>query len=225
MPKKEVPAPRSAPGLAEQAADVLRDRIISGILAPGQRLSETWLASDLGISRNSLREVFRLLTRERLVQHSPNRGVSVSVPGMAEVMDIYRVRRMIEVPALAGAWPGHPAVARMQQAVDDARACAALQEWAGVGTANMAFHTAIVGLTDSPHLIAFFALISAELRLAFGLLPAPGPLHVPYIARNAEILTLLRAGDGPQAAERLGVYLALSEREILAAFARSRLVS
>ena len=208
------------PGLAEETASRLRRDIIGGSLPPGQRLSETRLAADLGVSRNTLREVFRLLTREGLLRHEPNRGVFVAVPSMATIVDIYRVRRLIEVPALAHAWPRHEAVAQMRVAVEKARAAREAQDWRQVGSANMEFHAAIVALTDSARLQVFFAQIIAELRLAFGLLDSPERLHEPYIDRNAEILDLLSQGQQAQAAAMLAAYLDESERVVLAAFAR-----
>lgn len=204
--------------LTEQVAARLREQVTGGLLTPGQRLSEVRLAADLAISRNTLREVFRLLTREGLLRHEPNRGVFVAVPSMASILDIYRVRRMIELPALAQAWPRHPAVARMQAAVRQAEDAG--QDWRVIGSANMEFHAAIVALTDSPRLMEFFAQVAAELRLAFGLLDSPELLHAPYVGRNAEILSLLQAGRPAEAAAALEVYLGESERTVLAAFAR-----
>ena len=208
------------PGLAEETASRLRNDITGGSLPPGHRLSETRLAAELGVSRNTLREVFRLLTREGLLRHEPNRGVFVAVPSMATIVDIYRVRRLIELPALAHAWPRHEAVAQMRAAVEKARAARAAQDWRGVGSANMEFHAAIVALTDSARLQVFFAQIIAELRLAFGLLVSPERLHEPYIDRNAEILDLLVAGKQADAAALMARYLDDSERVVLAAFAR-----
>ncbi|WP_207101361.1 GntR family transcriptional regulator [Paracoccus shandongensis] len=208
------------PGLAEETASRLRNDIIGGSLPPGQRLSETRLAADLGVSRNTLREVFRLLTREGLLRHEPNRGVFVAVPSMATIVDIYRVRRLIEVPALAHAWPRHEAVALMRVAVEKARAAREAQDWRSVGSANMEFHAAIVALTDSARLQVFFAQIIAELRLAFGLLDSPERLHEPYIDRNGQILDLLAGGDQARAAALMAGYLDESERVVLAAFAR-----
>lgn len=204
--------------LTEQVAALLREQVTGGLLTPGQRLSEVKLAADLAISRNTLREVFRLLTREGLLRHEPNRGVFVAVPSMASILDIYRVRRMIELPALAQAWPRHPAVARMQTAVRQAEDAG--QDWRVIGSANMEFHAAIVALTDSPRLMVFFAQVAAELRLAFGLLDSPELLHAPYVGRNAEILALLQAGRPAEAAAALETYLGESERTVLAAFAR-----
>ncbi len=103
--------------LAEETAARLRAQVTGGALVPGQRLSEARLAADLEISRNTLREVFRLLTREGILRHEPNRGVFVATPSMASILDIYRVRRLIDIPALAHAWPGHAALGRMRAAV------------------------------------------------------------------------------------------------------------
>ncbi|WP_282603812.1 GntR family transcriptional regulator [Paracoccus sp. PARArs4] len=210
----------TTPSLPEEIAARLRDRITGGILRPGQRLSEAALAADMQVSRNTLREVFRLLTREGLLTHLPNRGVSVAVPSMGAILDIYRVRRLIELPALANARPRHPAIARMSEAVDDARAAREAGDWQGVGSANMQFHAGIVALTDSPRLTAFFAQLTAELRLAFGLIDDAQELHAPFIETNQDLLHKLVAGDTQGAAEHLASYLDRSERLVLEAFAR-----
>ena len=209
-----------SPSLAEETAANLREQLARGRLTPGQRLSEAKLAAELGISRNTLREVFRLLTREGILRHEPNRGVFVATPSMASVLDIFRVRRLIEVPALAQAWPRHEAVDQMRKAVERAESLRDAGDWRAIGSANMEFHTAIVALSDSPRLSAFFAQIIVELRLAFGLLENPEQLHGPYIQRNRDILTLLQDGDPKAAALLLDDYLEKSERAVMAAFAR-----
>ncbi|HBY5597097.1 TPA: GntR family transcriptional regulator, partial [Klebsiella pneumoniae] len=88
------------PVLSEMIAQALRQKIIAGELLPGARLSERELTSQLDISRNTLREVFRLLTQEGLLRYQPNRGVCVAVPTDADIIDIYRIRRLIECDAL-----------------------------------------------------------------------------------------------------------------------------
>lgn len=206
--------------LAPRLAQAIRDKLIGGELKPGQRLSEAALCADLAVSRNSLREAFRLLTKEGLLRHEPNRGVFVATPSMASIIDIYRVRRMIECQALGNAYPNHPAVLRMREAVKTAQAARKLKDWVVVGSANMAFHAAIVDLADSQRLNEFYAQIAAELRLSFGLLHDPELLHAPYVELNADILERLSAGDPKGAAAALDAYLQQSERTVLAAFSR-----
>ena len=62
---------------AERVADIMRERITDGSLAPGSRLPEDAVGSALGVSRNTLREAFRLLVHERLAMAEFNRGVFV----------------------------------------------------------------------------------------------------------------------------------------------------
>ena len=51
--------------------NALRRRIIDGEFAPGTRLSEISLAEQLGVSRNTLREAFRVLAEQGLIEHVP----------------------------------------------------------------------------------------------------------------------------------------------------------
>lgn len=206
--------------LPQKLANRLRDHLIAGAFAPGQRLSEQALCASLDVSRNTLREAFRLLTKEGLLQHEANRGVFVTTPSVSSVIDIYRVRRVVECGALARAYPKHPGAARMRQAVEIAMAARQRQDWHAVGSANMLFHAAIVELADSVRLSEFYAQIAAELRLSFGLLADPELLHAPYVDMNAEILHRLEAGQPQEAAAALEAYLSQSERTVLAALAR-----
>lgn len=221
MPATVPPSqPPVTQALSERMAELLRQRITQGEFTPGERLSEQALSDSLGISRNTLREVFRLLSKDGLVKHTPNRGVFVVIPSIASIIDIYRVRRLIECQALAQAYPRHPAKKRMRDAVDAALASRGRNDWPGVGTANMQFHMAVVELADSERLNHLFASVLAELRLAFGLLRDPEFLHAPYVDMNVNILALTEAGDFTQAAAALNDYLVQSERIVLAVYAR-----
>lgn len=85
--------------LSEQAADILRDQILSGRFRPGERLNEVSLATELGVSRSPLREGLRKLADEGLVELSPNRGAfvaSFTQDSMRELMDF---RQALDVMA------------------------------------------------------------------------------------------------------------------------------
>ena len=214
-------SPADAPqNLTDRVSEQIRRKLVDGELTPGQRLSEAALSESLEISRNTLREAFRLLTKEGLLKHEPNRGVSVAIPSIAAIIDIYRVRRLIECQALAQAYPRHPARKRLREAVDKALRCRGEGDWRGVGTANMEFHQAIVELADSERLNEMFSHLLAELRLAFGLLNDPEFLHAPYVDSNVKIVELFEAGKPQEAAAGLNDYLVHSERIVLAAYAR-----
>src|SRR5246127_2337758 len=92
---------------ADRVTELLRTHIMEGLFPPGTRLSEETIGQALGVSRNTLREAFRLLCHERLAVHEMNRGIFVPVLTSADVADIYKLRRLIEGGAarLAGAAP------------------------------------------------------------------------------------------------------------------------
>jgi len=207
---------------AERVAAILRDRITIGQLPPGSRLAEEAIGEALGVSRNTLREAFRLLTHERLLVHELNRGVFVNTLSEQDVVEIYRVRRMIEIAALRGL--GDPTkrepdlFAKVAEAVSDAEQAAKEGRWQDVGTANLRFHSALVELAGSARIEEFMAQILAELRLVFHVMSDPRRFHEPYIARNREVLEALLAGDVAGAGELLEDYLNDAESQLIQAY-------
>src|SRR6478752_8847828 len=87
----------AVPSVAERVADELRLQLAEGALLPGARLTESSIAEDLGVSRNTVREAFAELAAERLVVRHPNRGVFVARLEAGDIHDVYTVRRAIEV--------------------------------------------------------------------------------------------------------------------------------
>src|SRR3990167_1609482 len=86
--------------LHEEATDRLRDLIVQGRLAPGARLNERLLTAQLGLSRTPLREAFKVLATEGLVELLPNRGAIVSQMDPARLSETLAVMGALE--ALAG---------------------------------------------------------------------------------------------------------------------------
>jgi DNA-binding GntR family transcriptional regulator len=74
----------------------LREAILSGDLAPGQRLVEEELAGTLGVTRQSLRAALLDLTAEGLVERIPNRGARVRVVTTEEAVAITECRMALE---------------------------------------------------------------------------------------------------------------------------------
>jgi DNA-binding GntR family transcriptional regulator len=197
-------------------AGALRARIIEGALRPGTQLPEHAVADLLGVSRNTLREAFRLLAHEGLVVHEPHRGVFVRTLDADDVRDIYATRRLIECAAVR---TGSRTVAEIRAAVDAAEAAVADGRWNDVGTADLRFHSAIVALAGSRRLNDLMDRVLAELRLVFHVMDDPRRLHEPYVRRNAEIAALIERGRTDEAADALAGYLDDAESRLLAGVA------
>ncbi|MFF8512755.1 GntR family transcriptional regulator [Streptomyces sp. NPDC015492] len=206
---------------AERVADILRNRVAEGYFPPGTRLSEEGIAGALGVSRNTLREAFRLLAHERLLVHELNRGVFVRVLAVDDVDDIHRTRRLVECAVVRGLGRPPYALGALSAAVADGERAALAGDWPGAATADIRFHRALVALAGSARTDELMRGVLAELRLAFHVVDDPRSLHEPFLARNREILDALRAGDRTTAERLLARYLDDSRDRIAAAYARA----
>ncbi|MER7910567.1 GntR family transcriptional regulator [Streptomyces sp. NPDC096068] len=206
---------------AERVADILRTRVAEGWFPPGTRLSEDAIGGALGVSRNTLREAFRLLTRERLLVHELNRGVFVRVLDADDVADIYRTRALVECAVVRGLGRPPFPLDGLATAVAAGETAARAGDWNGVSTANIHFHRALVALAGSPRTDELMRGVLAELRLALHLVADPRALHEPFLARNGEILGALRAGERGTAERLLARYLDDSRARVADACGRA----
>ncbi len=74
----------------------LRDDILSGRYQENEELKEVAIGEELGVSRTPVREAFRQLELEGLIQIIPNKGAYVTGITMKDVEDIYRMRSLLE---------------------------------------------------------------------------------------------------------------------------------
>ena len=81
----------------ETTTETLRRAILQGVLAPGDRLRQEVLAAELGVSRIPLRDAFRRLEAEGLIDIDGRRGARVSSLSIDDVAELYELRRMLEV--------------------------------------------------------------------------------------------------------------------------------
>ncbi|MGW3245663.1 GntR family transcriptional regulator [Streptomyces sp. NPDC001070] len=200
---------------ADRVADILRTRISEGHLSPGSKLSEDLVAGALGVSRNTLREAFRLLTHEKLLVHELNRGVFVRVLAVEDVVDVYRVRRLIECSVVRHLGAPPYDLTGAEDAVAEGERAAAGAEWHELGTADIHFHQAVVDLAGSARLTGLMTGVLAELRLVFHAMDNPREFHEPYLSGNREILSALKTADLVKAELLLASYLGDAEKQLV----------
>ncbi|MFI6098451.1 GntR family transcriptional regulator [Lentzea sp. NPDC051213] len=201
---------------AQKVADMLRERVLDGELAPGLRLSEEAIGGALGVSRNTLREAFRLLTRDRLLVHEHSRGVFVRRPTGDDVRDLYAARRVIECGALR-LWGNVTEAQReaVRTPVRQAVARAEKNDWSKAGAANIQFHRGIVGLAGSARLSDESDRLFAELMLAFRVAQEINDFHQTYLPWNRRIVELLNNGTTDEAIDQLYEYFDAAEQDLV----------
>ncbi|MGH7897810.1 MAG: GntR family transcriptional regulator, partial [Candidatus Binatia bacterium] len=86
--------------LQARALDRLRDEIVSGVWKPGERLQERTLCQRFGISRSPLREAYRVLAAEGLLELARNRGAIVAAPSPEDVLQHHVLLEALETLAI-----------------------------------------------------------------------------------------------------------------------------
>lgn len=200
---------------AEHAAESLRRYIAEGRLAPGTQLREERLSTAFGISRNTVREAFRLLAQERLVEHALHRGVYVRTLTPDDVRELYRARRLLEPLGLGPAANSPACRAALLGTAERAAVRATAGDWAEVGSADIAFHRTLVSACESSHISWLFDQVLAELRLAFLRVPDLRALHEPYVEWNHRLAVLIDGLHADAARDELSKYLEVAERHLL----------
>jgi DNA-binding GntR family transcriptional regulator len=93
-------APGPPPTAEARATETLRAAILAGGLRPGDRVNQEEWAERIGVSAIPVREALRALAGEGLVTYRPRRGYAVTELSLAELEEVYALRRMLETAAL-----------------------------------------------------------------------------------------------------------------------------
>ena len=130
-------------------AEVLRESIRQGMLAPGQPLIQASIAEAMGVSRIPVREALHALAAEGLVTFGEDGGARVTALAPEEVDELWTLRALLEshmAPAIVRtATPADVAALReLVAAMDDLEATA----WSD---RNFSFHQELHRLAEMPH--------------------------------------------------------------------------
>ena len=85
--------------LRELVCEHIREAIINGTFAPGERLMEIQMADEMGVSRTPVREAIRKLEMEGFVVMIPRRGTYVSNMSIKDINDVYEIRISLDTLA------------------------------------------------------------------------------------------------------------------------------
>ncbi len=89
--------------LTNEIADIVRERILKGEYEIGEKIKESSIAAELSVSRTPIREAFKMLEEEGLLDYLPNRGCYAKGFTKRDVSDIYTVRETLERIAMTWA--------------------------------------------------------------------------------------------------------------------------
>lgn len=178
--------------VVDAAAARLRESLFAGEFRAGEELRDTRIAADYGIARPTARSVVQRLVAEGVLVREPGLSARVRAFPPGEVRDLFRVRRLIELDAIAEIHARRGDLASVRLALDGFAALPDEVSWSRVAEADVGFHSAVVAAAGSPRLRDIFAGIAGELRLLIALLrPHYSGGSVLY-AEHEELFALLQ---------------------------------
>jgi DNA-binding GntR family transcriptional regulator len=141
--------------LVDLAAESLREDVLSGTLAPGERILLDAVASELGMSNIPVREALRTLATEGLVVAMPNRGYVVAAATVEDLDETYRLRMMLEPLAVRLAVPrlSEADLDRAEGLLDALDDAFAEEDWPSYRVHHREFHFGIYERSNSPWLV------------------------------------------------------------------------
>lgn len=151
-----MPAATPRQSLTAIATDRLRQRILAGEWDDGAQLRQEALSRELGVSRVPVREALRQLEAEGLVTIIDNRGAVVSQLSLPEVVELLRVRVLLECDLLLEAVPRQTSADLAEAELllsryEDALVAGDVASW---GQYNEAFHLALYRAAARPQTLA-----------------------------------------------------------------------
>jgi DNA-binding GntR family transcriptional regulator len=197
-----LPALRPARSLAEDAADVLRTQILAGGLPRGAHLVEARIARQLSISRGPVREAFKLLRAEGLVDEEPRRGTFVVTLSSVDVREIYDLRAALEGRAARSiARRKDPAaLEELRSTLGAIAAAAAAGDVREVARHDLEFHESICRLSGNRRLHLVFQHHVPALQTLIKLDEYLYRSMSEIATQHEPILAAMRAGDADRAA-------------------------
>ncbi|MDR0242651.1 MAG: GntR family transcriptional regulator [Burkholderia sp.] len=153
--------------LQDRITRILADRIVKGVLKPGEWLRQDAFASEFNISHVPVREAFRRLESQGLVLSEPRKGVKVVHLDEASIIEITKMRAALETLAMRVAVPliSENDIDNAIAAIEQASHATNIETWE---SCNRAFHEAVSRPCGMPRLLrAIDELHVARLRYMY----------------------------------------------------------
>jgi DNA-binding GntR family transcriptional regulator len=187
--------------LRDEIRDYLVDAIISGEFEAGERIIETRVAEDLGVSQAPVREALRDLELMGFVESAPYRGTTVCRPSLDEILAVYPVRAALEASAgrLSATRMTDEHYARLESELAAMIDAAERNDPHGQSVANIAFHQVILEASGNRTLLRLWQMMRLP-NWTFVTAVLSGHNLVELARRHQVLIDALRTSD-PNVAE------------------------
>jgi len=143
--------------------DNIRRRILTGEFRPGQKINESEIAINLGISRSPVREAFRILERDGLITTLPRKGSYITDISLKDLEELFEVRKILECYALDCIKKRAKKSPDKIQAMIEELERNLLKKYDPFSVIS-GFHYSLVELTNNSRLIELYKVLAVSLR-------------------------------------------------------------
>ncbi|MEV0490015.1 GntR family transcriptional regulator [Streptomyces atratus] len=194
--------------IVEQVASALREQLFIGRLKPGTALREGALVGSLKVSRSTVREAMQLLIGEGLLVREPNKGVLVRQLTEADVEDIFRARRILELSGVrAVVSASRRDLTTLSTRLEEYEVAVEDGGPVEIARTHMQFHLAIVGLLGSPRLTEVAGSLLAELQLAISSVDQSSDDLPEMLQAHRKIAEMIRKAKVEEAVQLLDQHI------------------
>ncbi len=196
--------------MTTEAYERIRDAIVSGALEFGEPLSETQIATALGMSKAPVRAAFIELRDKGLVTVVPQSGTYVFSPTNDDVRTMSHFRALLEDDAMREAVRRNPdnVQKRLREAIAAMRKAIAAADWDTYRRHDSAFHLAFLEESENRFIEKAYLLTSTALEaLRVRLQRGEGNFRVRSFNEHVTIADDLRAGKVDKAAALLRYHI------------------
>ena len=154
--------------LAEEVTEILRNRILQGEYTMGEKLTENKIAAELKVSRTPIRDAFRQLEQEQLIEYVPNKGCFAQGFSKEDMKDIYAVREAVEELAIRKViqCADDQAIRKLQEQLEKMRVYTQQNVYEKLLQANEEFHVMIYRMTESRFIVQTMKMYQDYVHLA-----------------------------------------------------------
>lgn len=196
----------------QEAYARLLSEIRSGSLRPGERVTETDLATRFGISRTPVREAIRLLEADGLVTHAPRVGATIRSLDYAEITELYEMRAVLEGTAARFASRAAYDSETAEMEAINAEMAEAVGDVDRLFTLNSRFHAVLLNAARNRFLVRSIRAIQKTLLiLGPSTMEEAGRVEMA-LAEHADVIAALRRHDGAEAEAAMRAHIEAAHR-------------
>ena len=213
--------PLARDALSQQIARMLTDAIVSGRLKPGDRVAESVIARDLGVSRAPVREAGRLLESAGLLVSKANRGFFVRTIDAEDLDSLYELRLCIEREAAARVVRENRVgdiIDKLRQKIDDMVDASQKDRLVSQIGVDLQFHRLIVESSNNARFLGVFDKLASEIQVCTAVIDRvfdePG-----LVARNHTLIVdALATGNEDEARAAIDYHIGVARETVVSHF-------